>query len=351
MRVAPRVLLGVFVVSLRYALRGFRPRKPGWTWRLELWVFVVLWVQRKSAEFGVEGVRALVGGIPAPPGELGNASVHAIERGGRPAWRIEHGHPTPRRLLHFHGGGYIVGSGAGCLEWLHALAGPLDAVVETVDYRLAPEHPHPAALDDALAAYLELLAEGVRPDDIIVAGESAGGGLSLALSLKLKALGKPQPGALFLFSPWVQLHSARPSYAAHAACDILAEEGLRWARGCYLANGVPVDDPLVSPIFGDLEGLPPVYLLAGEDEIFVDDIRALTERLRQAGVPTAFELGEHMPHAWLQLPVVIPGCFEDTRAVGRRLAAFWRSGGEVPSAGPPSSGGLQELPEAEPATA
>jgi acetyl esterase/lipase len=345
------VLLGLVVVSLRYLLRGMRPLKPGWTWRLELWVFVVLWVQRRSASFGVEGVRRLVGGIPAPPMALGDARITPIERGGRPAWRIAPGHTTPRRVLHFHGGGYIVGSGAGCLEFLHALAGPLDAVVETVDYRLAPEHPYPAALEDAVAAYLELLDEGVNAEDIIIAGESAGGGLSLALSLKLKALGEPQPGALFLFSPWVQLDSDRPSYAAHADADILAHEGLAWARGCYLSGGAAADDPFVSPLFGALEGLPPVYLLAGEDEIFIDDIRALYDRLRAAQVPTAFELGERMPHAWLQLPVVIPGCFDGTREVGRRLAAFWRSGGEVPPAGPPASGGLSELADADPATA
>lgn len=338
------------LVSARYLLRGMQPVKPGWTWRLELWVFVVLWVQRKSASFGVDGVRTLVGNIPAPPMALGESTVTAFERAGRPAWRIDPGHATPRRVLHFHGGGYIIGSGAGCLEFLHALAGPIDAVVETVDYRLAPEHPHPAALDDALAAYLELLDEGVRAEDIIVAGESAGGGLSLALSLKLKALGKPQPGALFLFSPWVQLQSDRPSYAAHADHDILAHAGLAWARGCYLSGGASDDDPFVSPLFGDVEGLPPVYLLAGEDEIFVDDIRALYDRLQAAKVPSALELGARMPHAWLQLPVVIPGCFDGAREVGRRLAAFWRSGGEVPRAGPPPSDGLAEIPErADPA--
>jgi acetyl esterase/lipase len=244
--------------------------------------------QRAHAEFLVRptaAVRAVprhatvVGGVSGAwfkrPREREPAS--ADEDGGAPL------------LLYFHGGGYVFGSVRTHADLVAriVLAGIPRAL--SLDYRLAPEHPYPAAVDDAVAAFRALVAQGVRPETITLAGDSAGGGLALATAVRLRDEEGPLPGALVLFSPWVELATTAPSYAAYAGFDWGTVDALnRWA-GWY-AGGRPLDDPGISPVHADLAGLPPILVHVGGAELLVDDVRKFVERARAAG--TAVTLRE-----------------------------------------------------------
>lgn len=191
-------------------------------------------------------------------------------------------------ILYLHGGGYCT-----CAPATHrAVAGHLavrcGARVFAADYRLAPEHPFPAAVDDGAAAYRGLLAEGVAPADIVIAGDSAGGGLSVAIALRLRELGQPLPRALVLLSPWVDLSLEQLLPASRGEVMIT----LPWARECARAYVAGRDSrhPLVSPLWADLRGLPPALIQAGTDEVLLPDSRRLHERFRIAGVRTELQV-------------------------------------------------------------
>jgi acetyl esterase/lipase len=215
--------------------------------------------------------------------------------GGVPGERVtarETGAPAGS-VLYLHGGAYCVGAPATHRSITTRLARLAAASVFAVDYRLAPEHSYPAAVDDAVAAYRGLLAEGWGPDRIAVAGDSAGGGLALATLLRLRELGEPLPAALFVFSPWVDL--GRPDRGPMPAGEVMIS--LPWVNQCaalYLAGRDPTD-PFASPIHGDLRGLPPVLIQVGEDEILLADSRRLHEAL--AAVEVDVTLQEY-PRRW-----------------------------------------------------
>jgi acetyl esterase/lipase len=187
-----------------------------------------------------------------------------------------------RAILYLHGGAFVAGN----MKYARGFAGILAAKtrqrVLSVAYRLAPEHPFPAALDDALTAYRYLLDKGWEARHISFTGESAGGGLIFSLCLKLKQLGLPLPAALVGISPWTDLTFGGESYRTNARKDpSLSEEALRSHAAAYA--GGQERDPLVSPIFGDLTGLPPSLLLAGGDELLLSDTLTLEARLRGSG--------------------------------------------------------------------
>lgn len=219
----------------------------------------------------------------------------AGHRGGVPGeWVTPRGLGRPSlTVLYLHGGGYCTGSPAthrAITGWL-ALRG--DARVFAADYRLAPEHPFPAALDDALAASRGLLGEGVGPGELVLAGDSAGGGLALATALRLRELGLPLPRALLLFSPFVDLG------LEHTPATVPGEVVLNrpWVAACARAYAGRADPrhPLVSPIHADLQGLPRTLIQVGTDEILLGDSRRLHERLCSAGVPVRYE---EYPRRW-----------------------------------------------------
>ncbi|MEM8921080.1 MAG: alpha/beta hydrolase, partial [Pseudomonadota bacterium] len=197
-----------------------------------------------------------------------------------------------------HGGGYGVGSAKSHRGFLAQLSKCAGSAGMAANYRLAPEHPFPAAVDDAVAAYQGLLAEGVKPADLVVGGDSAGGGLALAMGMKLKELGAPMPAGFYLISPWANLENTGWSYDAKASRDpVLSKEELdKWAVA--YAQGQNRSDPLMSPVNGDLRGLPPVYIQVGEAEILLSDSSLLAERLGGAGVPVSMEVWPDMLHVW-----------------------------------------------------
>ena len=201
--------------------------------------------------------------------------------------------PAGCAILYLHGGGYCVGSPASHRVITGHLASRCAARVFAAAYRLAPEEPFPGAVDDAVAAYRGLLADGVAPSQIAIAGDSAGGGLAVATALRLRQLGLPQPAALVLFSPWVDLGlgALQPPSSGEVT---LTKPWLAECARVYLA-GHPADDPLASPIAADLRGLPPTLIQVGADELLLTDSRRLHAALVAAGVEA--ELQEY-PRRW-----------------------------------------------------
>ncbi|MEK9967538.1 MAG: alpha/beta hydrolase [Ferrovibrio sp.] len=229
-----------------------------------------------------------------------------------------------RALLYLHGGGYLAGNPRTHRAITTRLAHRLGVAVFALDYRLAPEHPYPAALSDALAAWQWLLDDGWRPDRLWLAGDSAGGGLALALMLACRRQGLPLPAAAALFSPWTDLTCGSPSLAENARrCAWFTADHLHFAARLY-AGRHDRRDVLISPLHGDLSGLPPLLLHASDSELLRDDSLRLAERARAAGTQVRLRLWHGLPHAWPNFAGLMPegdACLEDTASALLALSA------------------------------
>jgi monoterpene epsilon-lactone hydrolase len=229
----------------------------------------------------------------------GDIKVEAIDAGGVAAERITApASRAGRTVLYLHGGGYVIGSADSHRHLAAAIAQAAQAAVLLPIYRLAPEHPYPAALDDALAAYRWLLDGGQAATRLVVAGDSAGGGLTIATLLSARDRGLPMAAGAALISPWVDLSCGHGSIEVLAARDPIVKKGplLDCARD-YLAGRDP-KSPLASPVYGDLRGLPPLLIQVGSEEILLDDARELDRRARAQGVRSALEIWPEMIHVW-----------------------------------------------------
>ncbi len=191
-------------------------------------------------------------------------------------------------LLYLHGGAYLIGSPATHRNITSHLAKRCGMAVCALDYRLAPEHPYPAALEDALAAYRELLAQGHTAAQIVIGGDSAGGNLSLITALRLKQLGLPLPAALVCFSPWTDA-SCNQLHKPPAGDPLLHPAWMQQAVGLYCPAGLDRRDPGLSPVYADLTGLPPLLIQVGEDELLLNDSLRLAEQAKAAGVTVKLE--------------------------------------------------------------
>ena len=201
-------------------------------------------------------------------------------------------------ILYLHGGVYVIGSAATSVPLVAELARRTSATIVTLDYRLAPEHPFPAAVDDARDAYHGLLEQGVASGQIALAGESAGGGLTVATMLALRDAGTPLPSSAFLMSPYADLTLSGDSIATKEAVDrTLTPEGLRLRIPDYLA-GADAADPLISPVFADLTGLPPLLIQVGSNEILLSDALRLAERAAMADVTVTLDVTDRVPHVF-----------------------------------------------------
>ncbi|TJY63195.1 alpha/beta hydrolase [Sinimarinibacterium sp. CAU 1509] len=227
-------------------------------------------------------------------------------RGVAAEW-ISNGRVTPKRtVLYFHGGAYLMGSPATHRQLTTRIAKRWQARVASVDYRLAPEHPFPAATDDALAAYRALLEQGVDPATLVIAGDSAGGGLALACALQVRDGGLPLPAALVLFSPWTDLSLSGASMQGLAnQDDMLDPDRLRDAANTYL-DGAAATTALASPLNADLHGLPPVLIQVSDCEVLLDDSRRLLDSLHAAGSPAHMSVWHGMHHVWPLFAGLVP---------------------------------------------
>lgn len=225
-------------------------------------------------------------------------------------------------LLYFHGGGYYFCSPATHRPLVFALSRKLGARSFSVDYRLAPEHPFPAAHDDALAAYAALLAAGVGPGSILIGGDSAGGGLALALLVALRDRGVPLPAGALLFSPWTDLAATGDTLRSNDGLDpMFSGAALGRAARLYIGGASPTD-PYLSPLYADPAGLPPLLIQVGSTEVLLDDSRRFAEHARAAGVDTELQIWSGMPHVWQMAVPFMPEAsraLDQAAAFGRRL--------------------------------
>ena len=200
-------------------------------------------------------------------------------------------------LLYFHGGGFCFGSFRTHGTLIGALARAMQARTFAAEYRLAPEHTAPAAHEDALAAYRHLLGQGIPPERIVLAGDSAGGTLVLSTLIALRDAGGPMPAAAVAISPWVDLTCSGASFADNAPFDFVGAKHGRQAAASYLGS-VDARRPDISPLFADLRGLPPLLVQAGGAEVLVDQIRAFAARAAEAGVDVRLSVYDDMVHVW-----------------------------------------------------
>jgi monoterpene epsilon-lactone hydrolase len=228
-----------------------------------------------------------------------DVAVERMNAPERPAeWLLPPGVRADGAVLYLHGGGYVIGSPRSHRHLAAAIARAAGLPALLLDYRLAPEHPFPAALDDAIAAYEWILARGIAPARIVIAGDSAGGGLTMAALLALRERDLPRPGGGVCISPWVDLTLSSPTYTTRAAADpIVTREGIEEMAQAYAGAG-DRKAPLISPLFADLRGLPPLLVHVGTDEVLLDDARGLAERARAAGVDVTLEEWPAMIHVW-----------------------------------------------------
>lgn len=235
-------------------------------------------------------------------------------------WVVAPGASEDRVILYLHGGGYAIGSLTTHRELVSRLSRAAGARALSVGYRLAPEHPHPAALEDSMAAYRWLLAGGTDPARIAIGGDSAGGGLAIATLAALRDAGEPLPGAAVCLSPWVDLEGTGESMTANAEIDPVVEpERIEMMAKLYLGD-LPPRTPLASPLYADLSGLPPMLIQVGTAEVLLDDSTRLAERARAQGVDIVLEPWEDMIHVWPFFAAMLP---EGRQAI-ERIGEFIR---------------------------
>jgi acetyl esterase/lipase len=273
--------------------------------------------------------RAFVARFVLPPPF--RTRVRPGELGGVPGEWVTGREASAETLIYLHGGAYAVCSPATHRQVTGAFA-RRGFRVFAPDYRLAPEHPYPAALDDVVAAYRALLEAGCAPSSVTVAGESAGGGLALALLVRLRDAGLPLPAAAALFSPWADLSLAGESLRANEALDAMFHgRHAAWVASLYLGGADP-RDPHVSPVYANLTGLPPLLIHVGETELLLDDARRIAARAQADGLTVSFSVWRDVVHGWQLFPAVLP---EARRSIDE-AAAFMRrdagAGGARPAA-------------------
>lgn len=238
-----------------------------------------------------------------PPG----TTVDPVDAGGVPAeWVVAAGADSDRVLLYLHGGAYQIGSPGTHRSMVARLSRAARARVLSVGYRLAPEHPFPAAVDDAVAAYRWLLGRGTNPAVLAVAGDSAGGGLALASLVALRDAGEPMPAAAVVLSPWTDLALTGESLRTRAAVDVMIKPaGMAETARTYLAGQDP-RHPYASPLYADVHGLPPVLIHVGDAEVILDDSTRFAARARDHGVDVTLEVWDEMPHVWHAFAGLLP---------------------------------------------
>jgi epsilon-lactone hydrolase len=268
------------------------------------------------AEREIEAIRSLLSSKPRPVGwaarrqridEVGSVwpvaddvELTAVSIGGMSAeWSLVRGNDSSRVLMYFHGGGYCSGSIVSHRRMVTEAGRAAGTRTLAVAYRLAPEHPFPAALEDAEAAWRFLREQGTAASQIAIGGDSAGSGLAAALVGRLRAAQQLLPACTWLVSPWVDLTMSGTTLVSKDAVDPLIHKGyLEELADAYLPAGMDRRNPLISPLYADLSGFPPTLIQAGSSETLLDDATRFAARLGAADVPVTLEVWPHMIHAW-----------------------------------------------------
>jgi monoterpene epsilon-lactone hydrolase len=264
-------------------------------------------------------LRDLLSAQPLPPG----ITVTAAALGGVPAAEVTVDGIEPRHVvLYFHGGVYVMGDAALAADLASQVARRSRARAVSVDYRLAPEHPYPAAVDDALAAYEALLEDGTAPSDIAFAGESAGGGLAIATLVNARDHGLPLPAAAYVMSPYADLTLAGTTMQTKRDADpLLSPEALRSRVGDYTSGQDPALG-LISPIFADLSGLPPLIIQAGTHEVLLDDAIRLARQAATADVEVTLDITPGVPHVFQAYHPILDEAAAALDRAGQLLSAY-----------------------------
>jgi acetyl esterase/lipase len=241
------------------------------------------------------GLDAMGGMVP----RLTDVSASAVDAGGVSAeWFTPTGGDTKRVMLYLHGGGYLLGSVDSHRALLERLAKASGARVLAINYRLAPEAPFPAPVDDACKAYRWLLAQGIAAKNISIAGDSAGGGLTLGTLLALRDAGDAMPGCAVPISPWTDMEGTGASMETRAAVDPMVQKGPLGEMAAAYLQGADTRNPLASPLYGDFKGLPPLLIQVGDAETLLDDTTRIAPKLKAAGVDVTVEVWDEMIHVW-----------------------------------------------------
>ncbi len=248
-----------------------------------------------------------------------NVTIQAMTVGGRPTEMLTPAdHYKKLVLLYLHGGGFVMGSIQTHRQLASHLAAATGVRTMVAEYRLAPENPFPAALEDALSVYTSLLRNGFDPCHIGLAGDSAGGGLCVSLMTRLKQEKLPLPRVCCLLSPWVDLSMRGPSWHRNADQDVLVKSNDAKRMAALYLNGKDPLDPLVSPVYADLEGIPPLLIHVGSGEVLLDDAVSLHKRATHYGVTSHLDIWDGMPHVWHFMSPVL----KEGRVALQQAAAF-----------------------------
>lgn len=268
-------------------------------------------------------VNDLVRRMPKPPRGV---TVTPTNAGGVPAEWVAAPEADPRRaVLYCHGGGYASGSPASARDLVWRLSQAARCRVLVVDYRLAPEHPFPAALEDVASAYRHLLSSGFAAASLAIAGDSAGGGLALGSLVKLRDDGAPMPAAACAFSPWTDLAMTGSSVTTNREADSMVQAAALQSTAAWYLGEAPATSPYASPFYADVRGLPPTLLHVGSTEALLDDSRRFAENLKSANVDVELRIWPDMPHVFQGFALVLPearvaiaeaGRFLETRMLG-----------------------------------
>jgi monoterpene epsilon-lactone hydrolase len=257
------------------------------------------------------GFEQMASALPVAP----DVNCEPVKAGGVAAeWVTAPGADPGRAILYLHGGGYVIGS----LNTHRAFAGMLSraaqARVLVIDYRLAPEHPHPAAVEDAVSAYRWMLSSGLQPARIAVGGDSAGGGLAVATLVAIRDAGMTMPAAGVCLSPWVDLEALGASMTTKADVDPIVQKPALLQMAAMYLGGKDPRTPLAAPLYADLSGLPPMLIQVGTSETLLDDAARLADRARKAGVNVTYEPWDGMIHVW---QIFAPILEEGAQAIDR----------------------------------
>ena len=270
--------------------------------------------QRAGADASMEAVGTMPDDI-----DVQDANANGVPG----LWITPRGAATDRVVMYLHGGGYVVQSSRTHLKLASHIAVQSNCKVLSIDYRLAPEHPHPAAVTDALAAYRHLLDSGFAPERIAISGDSAGGGLTIATMVAARDAGLPQPSAGIPLSPWVDLEGTGESMDSNAANDFMVGRGALATMANLFVGAGSKRDPLAAPVYAELQGLAPLYIQVGGHETLLDDSTRLAALAARAGVEVRLDVFPEMQHVFQVFVGQMPEATEAVARIGAYLTSRW----------------------------